>query len=291
MMGRGSEAIDKKADKNTGTIEARRNYPAVPLSYTVKVSAEARKIIITADLDSPLPEDQVGKACFQIELFPPILFGKSWNMDGQTGIFPTDSYGTLSGNEVVPYATGKILTIAPETSSQRMIIKAIKGELFLVDGRTHGKAGWFHVRTLIPAGETRGVIEWEIEAIPIENFTYPPVIQISQVGYLPAEPKKAVIELDKSVKEPGTVTVKRINPDGTRTNVFAAPAAFWGKFLRFHYAVCDFSSLKEPGLYEMYYDNAVSNIFRISEDIYDQYVWQPSLEYYLPVQMCHMRVE
>ena len=33
-----------------------------------------------------------------------------------------------------------------------------------------------------------------------------------------------------------------------------------------------------------------SSIFRIAKDVYDRGVWQPVLEYFLPVQMCHMRV-
>jgi hypothetical protein len=49
--------------------------------------------------------------------------------------------------------------------------------------------------------------------------------------------------------------------------------------------------LKEPGVYYISYGDVKSNIFRISNDIYDRYVWQPTLEYFLPVQMCHMRIE
>jgi hypothetical protein len=64
----------------------------------------------------------------------------------------------------------------------------------------------------------------------------------------------------------------------------------WGKFLRYHYLVADFSSVTEPGLYQIRYGDACSSIFRIANDIYDRGVWQPVLEYFLPVQMCHMRV-
>ncbi|MBQ8312319.1 MAG: glycoside hydrolase family 9 protein, partial [Clostridia bacterium] len=46
----------------------------------------------------------------------------------------------------------------------------------------------------------------------------------------------------------------------------------------------------EEGLYQVGYGAAMSAIFRIAEDVYDRGVWQPVLEYFLPVQMCHMRV-
>lgn len=281
----------KKVDKAGGTIEAEVNYPDISLKYTVKVRSEAGKIIITADLVSPLPSDLAGKAWFNLELFPPVLFGKSWNMDNKTGIFPIDSYGPLEGPDLLPYATGKVLTVAPEEDLQRLTIKAVKGNLELIDGRIDRKASWFIVRSAIPAGQTKNVIEWEIEASRVKDYVYKPVIHISQVGYLPNEPKKAVIEFDKQLSVSGDVDILKINSDGSRTSVLAVKPVLWGKFLKYSYAVCDFTALKEPGMYVMKYGSSTSNLFRIGTDVYDRYVWQPTLEYFLPVQMCHMRIE
>ena len=73
--------------------------------------------------------------------------------------------------------------------------------------------------------------------------------------------------------------------------VLSAKAVEWGKYLRYKYAICDFSALQDTGMYIMQYGNVNSELFRISEKIFDRYVWQPTLEYFLPVQMCHMRVE
>lgn len=290
-FGRYPEKAAKKVDKSAGLIEAEINYQDISFKYTVKVRTAGEKIIITADLASPLPSDLEGKAWFNLELFPPVLFGKSWNMDGRTGIFPTDSYGPLTGTELIPYASGKVLTVAPETDAQRLTIKALSGELQLGDGRIERKAGWFVVRSAIPAGKTKNVIEWEIEVSRIKDFVYQPVIHISQVGYMPEEPKKAVIEFDKKLPVSGSAEIFRINADGSQTSAFSGVPVLWGKFLKYNYAVCDFTSLKEPGMYLIKYGNAVSNIFRIDRDIYDRYVWQPTLEYFLPVQMCHMRIE
>jgi endoglucanase len=290
-LGGAAEVGPKKVDRAAGTIQTQLNYSRIPLQYNIQVKAQGQKIVVTADLDQPLPENWVGRAWFQLELFPAILFGKSWNMDGQTGIFPTDSYSPMSGADLEPYAEGKVLVVAPDVESQRLTIRALKGNLQLVDGRSNGKAGWFVIRTAIPPDQTKGVIEWEIEAVPQKDFTYDPVIHISQVGYLPNQSKKAVIELDKRTNRTGTIDIMKINPDGKKTKVFSAPAVLWGKYLRYNYAICDFSSLKDPGMYVIQYGNVISNLFRISDNIYDRYVWQPTLEYFLPVQMCHMRVE
>jgi len=241
----------KKVDRSAGTIQAQMNYPDIPFRYTVQVRADGNKILVTADLGQQLPKEWVGEAWFQLELFPAILFGKSWNMDNQTGFFPTDSYGPLAGAELEPYAEGKVLAVAPETETQRMTIKSLKGSLQLVDGRIDGKAGWFFVRSAIPPDQTKSVIEWEIEVVPVKDYTYSPVIHISQIGYLPDEPKKAVIESDKRTTSYGTIDIMRINPDGTKTKVSSAAAVQWGKYLRYNYAISDNSSLKDPGIYKI----------------------------------------
>jgi hypothetical protein len=286
-----SEVGEKIVDKEAGIIQRNLNYERITITYSVKVKGEGKKAIITLDLDNPLPDNWEGRAWFKLELFPAILFGKTWNMDGRVGIFPTDSYGPLEDGDIKPYAEGKVLSIAPETDSQRMMIKALNGSLQLTDNRMNSKSGWFIVRSLVPANVTKGAVQWELEAFTEENYQYTPVIHLSQVGYMPNEPKKAVIELDKSVSSPGMTEVIKISPDGIKTSVLKEQATFWGKFLRYNYAICDLSSISEPGIYKVKYGDVESNHFKIGDDIYERYVWQPTLEFFLPVQMCHMRVE
>ena len=56
--------------------------------------------------------------------------------------------------------------------------------------------GWFVVRSEIPAGVTKGAVCWTITPNVVKDWLYTPVIQTSQVGYHPAQPKEAIIELD-----------------------------------------------------------------------------------------------
>ncbi len=286
-----SQKGPKKVDRAAGTIQVQMNYPDIPFPYSVQVKADGHKILISADLGQQLPKEWIGKAWFELELFPATLFGKSWNMDNQTGFFPTDSYGPLEGTELKPYAEGRVLVVAPEADAQRMTIKSLKGNLQLIDGRIDRKASWFVVRTAIPPDQTKGAVEWEIEVVPLKDYTYTPVIHISQIGYLPGEPKRAVIELDKRTNTYLTADILKVNADGSRTKVLSSPAVQWGKYLRYNYAICDFSSLKDSGIYVIQYGDVRSNLFKVSNDIYQRYVWQPTLEYFLPAQMCHMRIE
>jgi hypothetical protein len=64
----------------------------------------------------------------------------------------------------------------------------------------------------------------------------------------------------------------------------------WGNFLRYKYAIFDFSSVKEPGMYMVTYGETKSYPFAVKQDIFRNEVWQPTLEAYFPVQMCHVKV-
>ena len=68
-------------------------YPDLKLGYVLKVKPDGRSFRIIVDLDEPLPADWVGKVGFNLELFPGILFGKSYEIGGQFGAFPRQPNG------------------------------------------------------------------------------------------------------------------------------------------------------------------------------------------------------
>jgi hypothetical protein len=117
-----------------------------------------------------------------------------------------------------------------------------------------------------------------------------PVISLSQVGYHPEQVKQAIIELDAHADKINNAMLNRMGDDGKVTNIKSALPINWGKFLRYKYAIFDFSEIKDPGLYTVSYGSIQSEPFRISKDVYQQNVWQPTLEIFFPVQMCHMRI-
>ncbi|MCD8471275.1 MAG: glycoside hydrolase family 9 protein [Parabacteroides sp.] len=303
-------------------------YPDLQFNYTVTVRGVGGSVEITVDLDRPIPEEFIGKVGFNFELFPGSLFGKPWIMDDQTGIFPqqpngpaisipsnhrhTGNYLPESVNEdkkadilqlvgsgyspivaddliAEPYAAGYSFTIRPDDPYNRFTIKSDSEMLKLYDGRMNHNNGWFVVRTDIPAGVTKGAIKWTITPNTVKDWLYKPIVQTSQLGYHPAQPKLAVIELDKRDQPQVKAELYSVTPQGEKL-VKTIDLKSWGAFLRYNYLKADFSDIKEEGLYLIRYGASVSSVFRIAKNIYDRGVWQPVLEYFLPVQMCHMRV-
>lgn len=304
-------------------------YPDLHFNYTVRVKGEGNSVRVTVDLDCPIPAEYAGKVGFNMELFPGALFGKSWLMDGQSGIFPRqpngptqqwdsnidkawdnnkmkktpgdiadfnklarkDGYNPIIADDIVsePYAIGKSFTVCPEDEYSRFTIVSEKSDLKLYDGRMNHNNGWFVVHCDIPAGVTTAAVSWVITPNVEKDWVYSPVIQTSQVGYHPSQSKVAVIELDKRDMEIKTAQLFRLGKNG-REKVADIKPERWGNFLRYNYLKCDFTGIKDEGMYQIQYGDSQSTLFRIAKDVYDRGVWQPVLEYFLPVQMCHMRV-
>ena len=271
-------------------------YPDLHFKYQIRVEPAGESFRIIVDLDSPLPDDWIGKVGFNFELYPGILFGKSYYMDQASGIFnrqPNDQIRKdADGNfQTEPMAQGHALTIAPESDLQRMTIVNENGnELQLLDGRGRHNNGWFVVRSLVARGASKNAISWLVTPHAVKGWRSDPVVQVSQVGYHPAQQKIAVIELDKHDMDRNEASLVRIGANGDFKTVLHGNPSDWGNFLRYHYLQFDFTSVKDSGMYRVQYGKYQSCIFQISTQVFNKNVWQPTLEYFLPVQMCHMRV-
>ncbi|MES2823915.1 MAG: glycoside hydrolase family 9 protein [Pseudomonadota bacterium] len=275
------------------------NYPDLKFSYQVSVTAlENNRFKISVDLDKALPAEWVGKIGFNLELFPGELFGKAFLMDQRSGIFPRQPNGPIEkvGDEFLatPLAVGNKLVVAPDQDKQRIVIENVtqdsaNNKLELWDGRTNHNNGWYIVRTSIPANATSNAIEWIVTPNVVKGWQYEPVLQISQIGYSTSQPKKLVIEQDAKDVKADEVHVYQLTETGRQLIRKGKPQA-WGNFLRYHYLTYDFSDIKTPGSYLISYRDKTSSSFKISDDVFDRHVWQPTLEYFLPMQMCHMRV-
>jgi endoglucanase len=270
-------------------------YPDLQLHYTVHVKAEGKSFTITVDLEKPLPTEWVGKVGYILELFPGDLYGKTYFMDTHSGIFPRQAHGPTAVNsnnetEAVPFAEGKKLVVAPESDLLRIVIESSRAPLQLLDGSLQHNNGWFTVRSLVPAGVTTGAIQWKISPNVIPHWVDKPVVHISQVGYHPNQPKIAFIELDKNDTPLPSVSLLKLESNGVSTAVKVQAPKPWGQYLRYQYSTFDFSEIQESGVYQVKYGDVITNVFRIDRDIYKRNVWQPTLEYFIPVQMCHMRV-
>ena len=303
----------RHADKENNRLTADLAFPSFDLSYTLEVAAEPGGVKVSINLDKPLPEKLAGRAGFNLEFLPSIYMGKAFLVDGnRAGIFPRtpndamvkvlpladepkkayylEDWEKAKGyTEPLPFAQGKSITLGVDDELARMNVKSDTADLMLFDGRDRAQNGWFVLRSLIPSGKTTGAIVWHIRPDVIPNWTRPPMIAHSQVGYAPGFPKVAVIELDPKYDAPKTAKVLRLMEDGSYKDVFdgaITPSTSW---LRYVYSKFDFTAVNETGLYVLEYAGQRTAPFPISNDAYAN-IWQDSLDHHLAAQMDHVSV-
>ncbi len=286
----GKRVVDRAASR----AEVPLRFEKEGIAYRVRVEPDGESLLVTVDLARPLPKELAGRAGFNLELFPTAYFGKSYHLGRTDGVFTRQGNGpaasSSSGVYAKPLAEGPVFTASAEAPLTRLTIESLTGNLRFFDGRTTDTNGWFLVRSLIPAGATKDAVRWRITPNAVESWRRPPVLGLSQIGYHPAQEKRAVIELDPRTTSLPAAALFKIDPVKGPVRVFEAPVTRWGRFLRYDYAVFDFSSVREPGSYLLRFGGTESSPFLIAADVYRHDVWQPALETFLPVQMCHVRV-
>lgn len=188
-----------------------------------------------------------------------------------------------------PLATGRTFVLNPQDKQGKVLIESLMGDLKLYDGRINHNNGWFVLRSEFAAGAQGVVAQWKIQPQVAPEWRYKPVVQTSQLGYHPDQDKMAVIERDQRTRDAEPASLYRINAKGEELVMQKEPKE-WGNFQRYNYLQFDFSDIREEGLYQIRYGESESVPFRIAADVWERGLWQTEIEYFLPIQMCHMRV-
>lgn len=289
------DSAERTVSEDRSEITAKVRVKEFEFNYEIRIWAENESVHMVVNLEKPIPDEWADRATFDLLLYPVPYRGKTYQLGETFGVFPVEALGPKvmrNSQEAIPapMATGSKLMISPEDPKHKIEIEQLNGQLSLVDGRNGSLGGWFIVQSKIQPGASKGAVEWIIKPNAIPGWQRDPVISISQVGYHPEQVKQAIIELDPRTTQFNNATLLRIGKDGSPVEVLSDLPVKWGKFLRYEYAIFDFTSTKEPGLYWVKYGSSTTQPFSISPDIYKHGVWQPTLEIYFPVQMCHMRI-
>ena len=303
----------RKVDKDNQSIEVGMCYDDYDFDSRVVVTAKGKAVEIAIWLDKPVPEELAGKAGLNMEFLPSQYWLKTFTMDGRLNRFPRyatsqtvthpnsekprqfkgfktyDDRGTNRFVDPCPLETGHSIVMASDAPERMIRISSDDAELQLFDGRMLAQNGWFVLRSVLPEGKTGKVVTWTVEPHAIPGWIREPNIGFSQVGYVPDQPKVAVIELDKQDKAKATASLIRIKDDGTTEEVYKGAIIPWGPYFKYNYVKFDFSSVQEPGVYYIQYGDTKTNNFLIDEHVYDK-ITDATTDVWVPIHMNHMYV-
>ena len=307
------ETTSRSVDPAANSIEVALRYEDYDFDSRVVVTGKGDAFTIDVYLDKPVPEVLEGDAGFNLEFLPSQYCNKAYLVDGKAERFPRyavsetitrpnsekprqykgyrtyDDRGTGRFIDPLPMACGHEMIFAPDDPERMVKISSEDSELRLYDGRILAQSGWFVLRSVLPAGKTGKVISWTVEPNAIQGWTREPNVGFSQVGYLPEQPKVAVIELDKADKPLKTASLYKVGEDGTISKAFSGKVSMWGPYYKYNYAKFDFSKVDEPGVYYIQYGEVKTNNFIIGDDVYDK-ITDATTDVWVPIHMNHMFV-
>ena len=302
----------RTVDTLAQTIEVGMRYDWYDFDSRVVVQPKGKAVEISVYLDKPVPEVLAGEAGFNLEFLPSQYWNKAYLVDGKPNRFPRyavsdtkvrpneekvrqfkgyrtyDDRGTGQFIEALPLSAGHEFLLAPD-DPKRMVKVTSESEIKLYDGRMLAQNGWYVLRTVLPAGQTGKVVTWTVEPNAVPGWIREPNVGFSQMGYVPDQPKIAVIELDKKDKVQAKASVWKVAADGSAKEAFSGPVKVWGEYYKYNYAKFDFSALKEPGVYFLKYGDVQTGNFIIDPTVYDKITVATS-DVWIPVHMNHMAV-
>ena len=294
-------------------IEVKLRFEDYDFDSRLVVTGEGQAVRIEVWLDKPVPAELEGDAGFNLEFLPSQYWNKTYLVDGVAQRFPRyavsetvsrpnsekvkqfkgyktyDDRGTDQFVDPLPLAVGHTLLLAPDDPERTVKVTCEDNEISLYDGRMVAQNGWFTLRSLLPAGKTGKVLTWYVEPHSIPGWIRRPNVGFSQMGYLPDQPKEAVIELDKNDRPLRTASVYRIGADGSEKKVYSGNTAVWGPYFKYNYVKFDFSDVREPGIYFLEYGDVRTDNFIIGDDVYDK-MTDATSDVWIPIHMNHMTV-
>ncbi|MCR4916684.1 MAG: glycoside hydrolase family 9 protein [Prevotella sp.] len=303
----------RRVDRENNTIEVALRYEDYDFNSRITVTAKGKAVEISVWLDKPVPEPLAGEAGLNLEFLPSQYWLKTFTMDGRLGRLPRyatsqtvtrpnsekprqfkgfrtyDDRGTGRFIDPLPLEKGHSISLATDDPERLISIHSDDAELLLFDGRMLAQNGWYVLRSILPKGKTGKVVTWTVEPHAIPGWIRQPNIGFSQVGYIPNQPKVAVIELDNADKPLSSAQLMRINGDGTTTQVFKGDIKPWGPFFKYNYVKFDFSQVTQPGVYYIQYGDTRTGDFLIDSHVYDK-ITDATTDVWVPIHMNHMYV-
>ncbi len=276
------------------TAELHFQHKELELDYTIQIQPINGDFQIEAKINSDIDQSKIRAIYFEIEFYPGDYAGKTYIADNNYGVFPYHFTGKLFSEhgetKAAPLASAKLLEFAPNDPERNIVLQSQNQQLQLTDNRYFHHINWYVVHCHFNIQNPKSIaILFKPNHIP--GWEKQPVITYSQVGYHPNQPKKAIIELDANTKKIETAQLIKIDRNQTQHTVLKAIPTIWGKYLRYKYAIFNFSDVKIGGIYKLKYGKQETAPFKIDSNIYKKQVWQPTLTTFMPVQMCHVKVK
>jgi hypothetical protein len=208
--------------------------------------------------------------------------GASYRADGRVHVYPKD----YAERQSLPTGVRRFETHT-ENSRLNIVLESEAG-FTLFDQRRY-KDPYYLVQVDLPTGAQTSVDVF-ITLPDVPGYEPHAAVRFSRIGYPAAAEKVAILEWPKHAARPA---------DGVRLERKDGSVAFAGKFgetetlsyVQNAAATFDFSSVREPGEYRVVWQRGATEWFPIKPSVFIDRLWHPTLDSFIPFEMCHADVD
>jgi len=269
----------KKVDLGNGTITFRGTIPQAGVSYDQQVSIAGNRIRIRIRREGNWTGNHWES--FFLELPFNNYKGAQIRADGRLLKLP-ETY-SKEGETVV--AGVRRLECNVDDPSLNLIIEGGLG-LRVIDRRSFS-----HPRYLVSMGLPEAAGQYvdlylTLPQMPDEDAW---AVRYSPIGYPVRGEKKVVLEWPKHLSRPADDRVQLQRADGTVVTQGRFGQTVTLRHMQGAFAMFDFSRVREPGDYRVVWAGGTVE-FPIRRSVFEDKLWEPTLDYFIPFQMCHAQV-
>jgi hypothetical protein len=271
---------DKKFDLGNGTISFRGTIPAVGVTYNQQVSVEGNRIRIRVGRQGAWAGSH-WQGWF-LELPFNNYLGAQARADGKSIKLP-ETY-SQAGETI---ATGvRRFECNVGDPSLNLVVECDRA-MAIRDRRSFSSPRYLVSVTIPDAAGEFSDIYLTLPQAP-ESAAY--AVRYSPIGYPVNGEKKVVLEWPKHMTRPADDRVQLQSADGT----VVAEGRFGNEVTLNHiqsaFAMFDFTQVKQPGDYRIVWAGGRVE-FPIRQSVFEDRLWEPTVDYFIPFQMCHAKVD
>ena len=284
-----TDSNDKRGERAVDVDAGKVSYPVVltplDMKYTTNVISDGSSITVRIDLDKPVDWNVISDISFRIEIYPEEYKDNTFNGGGISSYFYDQHFGR---KVLIPKA--KEIVIAPEDPQKKIVFEGENVTLSLRDERRDFNISGYMLFASLEKGSTKRSFSLKIKPTIDSHWTKEPVLEVSQVGYHPDQQKTAILEVQPETKNIKDLRILYLNDNYNIDTVATLPFKKWGDLYQNTYYTCDFTLIKDPGLYFLKYGDQRFGPVVISDTVFRS-AWHETADIYFPTQMCHVKVK
>ncbi|MFC1582297.1 glycoside hydrolase family 9 protein [Planctomycetota bacterium] len=269
-----------KITRGKGSLAFRGEVPGKGISYEHHISIDGNRIKFKISRTGAWQNGGWDSFFFKLRL--EYFKGKKYSVNGTPGIFPVKY---IKGKDYVT-TNAKKLECQPDNNPLNFIFES--GREFAISEERRWSGQSYRVGFGVPRGGNNASTEFYLTLPQVPDFNGS-FVRYSRIGYPVKGPKFVILEWPQRFDRPDdAVSLKSAGGKTVKQGTFGPTSDY--TYMQSSFAAFDFSEIKTPGKYTLEWSAGKTRI-EIKPSVFEDRLWEPTLDYFIPFLMCHAKVD